>query len=107
MGSHPFNNMEKLSYIYIIGNNKKGVLYIGGTSDLMKCIYEHRNGIYKGFSKKFNGKNFYYYKKFEDIEKEIEREKNLKSWKREWKIKFIEENNPDWIDYYESLQDFI
>ncbi len=97
--------MEKLSFVYIVGNKKDGVLYIGVTSDFVKRIYEHKNGIYRGFTHKFNCKNLYYYEVFEDIEEAIKREKNMKSWKREWKISLINKCNAKWKDLYFDLME--
>lgn len=92
--------MPKNSYIYILTNKKHGVLYIGVTADLSKRIWEHKNKITKGFTKKYNLDKLVYCEHYEDITMAIKREKILKSWKRDWKIKLIETINPNWDDLY-------
>ena len=91
------------SYVYILSSKKHGTLYIGITSDLIKRISEHKNKLRKGFSEKYDVNKLVYYEVFNDIENAIIREKRLKKWNRDWKIRLIEENNPEWIDLYESL----
>jgi putative endonuclease len=91
------------SYVYIITNKKDGVLYIGVTSDLVKRIYEHKNGIFDGFSKKYNLDTLVYFEVYEGVHEAITREKQVKEWNRDWKVKLIEENNPDWNDLYLDL----
>jgi putative endonuclease len=91
------------SYVYIITNKKDGVLYIGVTSDLVKRIYEHKNGIFEGFSKKYNLDKLVYFEVYEEVYEAITREKQVKEWNRDWKVKLIEENNPDWNDLYLDL----
>lgn len=90
-------------YVYILTNKKDGTLYIGVTSDLIKRIWQHKNKEIEGFSKKYNLKSLVYYQIFEEIEEAIKREKALKKWNRDWKIKLIEENNIDWSDLYQSI----
>ena len=94
---------EKLSYVYIMASGKNGTLYIGVTSDLQDRVYKHKQGLIVGFTKKYNTKNLVYYEVFGDINEAILREKQLKKWKREWKIKLIEKNNPGWEDLYDDL----
>ncbi|KKQ95185.1 MAG: Endonuclease [candidate division CPR2 bacterium GW2011_GWC1_39_9] len=91
------------SYVYILSNKKEGVLYIGVTSNLIKRIYEHKQGFVDGFSKKYNTKDLVYYETFDDIENAILREKKLKNWHRQWKLNLINDFNPSWIDLYNSL----
>lgn len=95
--------MEKQGFIYIIGNDRNSVLYIGVTTNLPKRIWEHKNNINEGFARRYNCKQLYYYEVFENIYEAITREKRLKSWKREWKIKLIEEKNPYWKDLYPEI----
>ncbi len=92
--------MDKRSYVYILTNKKDGVLYIGVTSNLQKRIWEHKEGIVKGFSKKYNLKMLVWYEVYDDIVEAIKREKAMKKWNREWKIKRIETMNPNWEDLY-------
>ena len=91
------------SYIYIITNKQNGTLYIGVTSDLIRRVYEHKNGVFDGFSKKYNIKNLVYYEVYEDIDEAIKREKQLKKWNRAWKIELIEEFNKSWKDLYDEI----
>ena len=94
---------EKLSYIYIMASCKNGTLYIGVTSNLQERVHQHKQGLLDGFTKKYNVKNLVYYEIFGDIGEAITREKQLKKWKREWKIKLIEKDNPGWNDLYNNL----
>lgn len=95
--------MGKQAYIYILTNKKHGTLYIGVTSNLPLRISEHKKGMVKGFSKKYNLHKLVYFEVFDDISNAIEREKQLKRWHREWKINLIEENNSQWEDLYNSI----
>ena len=90
----------KQYYIYILTNKKDGVLYIGVTNDLTRRVWEHKQGIVEGFSSKYQCKNLVYYETAIDIYSAITREKQIKKWKREWKIRLIEKDNPDWNDLY-------
>ncbi len=90
--------MSKKGYTYIITNKKKGTLYIGVTSNLIKRIYEHKNELMEGFSNKYKLKLLVYYEISENITLAIQREKQLKAWHRDWKINLIENDNPNWID---------
>jgi putative endonuclease len=94
---------SKNYYVYILTNKKDGVFYTGVTSDLVKRIYEHKNNVVEGFSKKYNTKTLVYYEIFEEIEFAIKREKRLKKWNRDWKIKVIEQMNPNWEDLYNKI----
>ena len=84
--------------VYIITNKKDGVLYIGVTNDLERRMFEHKNKLVKGFSSKYNLDKLIYFEKYQYIGDAIKREKNMKKWKREWKIKLVIEDNPDWDD---------
>ena len=84
-------------------NKKDGTLYIGVTSNLVKRVYEHKNQLTDGFSKKYNTKNLVYYEVYDDINEAIKREKQLKKWNRDWKIKLIEDFNSEWKDLYEEI----
>lgn len=90
----------KQYYIYILTNKKDGVLYIGVTNDLTRRVWEHKQKIVEGFSRKYQCKNLVYYETAIDINSAITREKQIKKWKREWKIRLIEKDNPDWNDLY-------
>jgi putative endonuclease len=90
-------------YIYILASGKNGTLYIGVTNDLARRIYEHREGLLKGFTKKYNIKILVYYEEFDDIGFAIQRKKDLKKWKRSWKLQLIEDVNQNWEDLYFEL----
>jgi putative endonuclease len=94
----------KSYYVYILASKRDGTLYIGVTNDLIKRVYEHKNNVYKGFTKKYTIHILVHYESFSDIEAAIQREKQLKKWNRKWKLELIEEDNPEWRDlYYELL----
>ncbi len=95
--------MEKRGYVYILTNISNRVLYAGVTSDLVKRIYEHRNKLVEGFTKKYNVYKLIHYEIFEDMENAITREKQIKGWKRDKKIALIEKVNPKWNDLYNSI----
>ena len=95
--------MARNYYVYILSNKKNGTLYIGVTNDIARRIYEHKNKLVDGFTKKYNLKILVYYEVFEDIENAILREKLLKGWQRNWKISLINEHNLTWKDLYETL----
>ena len=84
-------------------NKPNGTLYIGVTNDLIRRVYEHRNGLVDGFTKKYNLKILVYFEVFDRVEDAIFREKRLKKWNRQWKIELIEKTNPNWMDLYKEL----
>jgi putative endonuclease len=90
-------------YVYILCSERNGTLYIGVTSKLAKRVYEHKNDLVDGFTKKYNVHNLAWYEIHGDIETAITREKQIKKWKRDWKINLIEKYNPDWDDLYDSI----
>ncbi len=95
--------MSKYYYVYIIANKRNGTLYIGVTNDLIRRVYEHKNNIIEGFTKRYKIHKLVYYEVFEDINEAIYREKCLKRWKRQWKIKLIQKDNLKWRDLYDHL----
>ena len=95
--------MEKVGYVYILFNKRNGILYTGVTSDLVKRIYEHKNGFVKSFSSKYSATKLGYYEVFDDIMSAIEREKQIKAGNRMDKLKLIEKVNPQWEDLYEQI----
>lgn len=90
-------------YTYILFNKRNGTLYIGVTSNLVKRVYEHKNKLVDGFTKKYNIDKLGYYEIFDDIEEAIIREKNLKGASRKKKLELIEMNNPEWLDLYDEI----
>ena len=95
--------MQKCGYIYILFNKRNGTLYTGVTSNLVQRIYQHKNKVIDGFSKKYNIDKLVYYEAFDDIESAIVREKQIKAGSRLNKIKLIESINPNWKDLYDSI----
>jgi putative endonuclease len=93
----------KESYVYILASQCNGTLYIGLTSNLIKRIWEHKNKVVPGFTKKYDVINLVYYEIFNDITLAAGREKRLKEWKRQWKIDLIQKSNPKWNDLYHEL----
>ena len=89
-------------YIYIMASKKDGTLYIGVTNDLERRVLEHKSDILEGFTKKYAVHNLVYYEVSSDINSAIGREKQLKGWKREWKIDLIEKDNTEWRDLSEE-----
>jgi putative endonuclease len=96
MGHHQY-------YVYMLASKRNGTLYIGVTSDLVKRVYEHKNNLIEGFTKKYNVHTLVYYESTDDINSAITREKQLKKWKRGWKIELVEKKNPEWRDLYFEL----
>ncbi len=93
----------KIPTVYILTNKERGTLYIGVTSDLVKRIYQHRNANIKGFSDQYKTHRLVYFEQFNDMYEAIKREKQLKKWKRQWKLELIEKSNPSWKDLYIEL----
>lgn len=79
------------SYAYILASRRNGTLYVGVTSDLIKRVYEHKNNVFEGFTKKCNVKTLVYYEVFDNVKEAIKREKQIKGWTRKKKIALIEE----------------
>lgn len=93
----------KYSYVYIMSNKFIGVLYVGVTARLSERVYKHKEGTGSSFTSKYKLKNLVYYECFEDIDSAISREKQLKNWKRSWKIELIESTNKNWQDLYQDI----
>ena len=89
--------------VYIMANKPNGTIYTGVTADLSRRAYEHREGLTKGFTKRYGLKLLVYYEYYDDISAAIQRESNLKHWSRAWKVSLILKFNPDWRDLYEDL----
>ena len=93
----------KKYFIYIMASQRNGTLYIGVTSDIIRRVYEHKNNLIKGFTEKYKVHQLVYVEETDDVSAAITREKQLKKWKRNWKLRLIEELNPKWKDLYEEL----
>ena len=90
-------------YVYILAGKRNGTLYVGVTSDLVRRVFEHRNNLVDGFTKKYGVHSLVYYEETDSIDSAIAREKQLKKWSRAWKIRLVEKVNPVWRDLYPDL----
>ncbi|MEX0726387.1 MAG: GIY-YIG nuclease family protein [Planctomycetaceae bacterium] len=93
----------KQPVVYILASQRNGTLYIGVTSDLVQRVWQHKNDVVEGFTKKYGVHMLVWFEQHEDMVNAITREKRLKKWNRAWKLRLIEEMNPDWKDLYESI----
>ncbi|MBI4654123.1 MAG: GIY-YIG nuclease family protein [Nitrospirae bacterium] len=93
----------KKFYVYILCSKRNGTLYIGVTSDIVKRVYEHKNNLVGGFTKKYNIHRLVWYEIHKSSESAITMEKQIKKWKRAWKLELIEKDNPQWNDLYEDI----
>ena len=93
----------KTYYVYILASGRNGTLYIGVTGDLLSRVHQHQTGVLDGFTKKYGVKDLVYFEPSEDVRVALEREKQLKKWNREWKIRLIEKENPAWRDLSKNL----
>jgi putative endonuclease len=94
---------EKQPCVYLLASQRNGPLYTGVTSDLVKRVWEHKNDLVDGFTKRYGVHSLVWYELHESMDSAITREKTIKGWKRRWKLELIEASNPDWRDLYESL----
>ena len=92
--------MNKRPAVYILASKRNGTLYIGVTSDLVKRVWEHKNNVVEGFTKRYGVHQLVWYDLHENMESAIKREKQLKEWNRQWKLELIEDTNPNWQDLY-------
>jgi putative endonuclease len=95
--------VDKQPAVYIVASKRNGTLYVGVTSNLVKRIWEHRNGVIEGFTRRYHVHSLVWYESHDTMESAIIREKRIKEWKRIWKVELIESTNPDWEDLYESI----
>ena len=93
----------KPGYVYIMASERNGTLYIGATGDLMKRVWEHRNGVVPGFTRRYRCKLLVWFEAYDDLQQARLRELQMKKWKRIWKLTSIELLNPEWRDLYPSL----
>jgi putative endonuclease len=89
--------------VYILANKIGGTLYIGVTSDLVRRVFEHRSEVVRGFTKRYRVHRLVYFEQFSDVQTAIRREKRLKKWNRAWKVRLIEEANPNWDDLFPAI----
>ena len=86
-----------------MASERNGTLYVGVTSDIAKRVWEHKNNIIEGFTKKYSVHKLVWYQIFENMPEAIKAEKQMKEWKRKWKLELIESMNPEWKDLYENI----
>jgi len=90
-------------YVYIMANKRNGTLYTGVTGNLPERVFEHKSDFVDGFTKKYSIHRLVYFEQWEDREGAIKREKQIKKWKRKWKLDLIEKLNPEWDDLFEGI----
>ena len=95
--------MSKPGHVYILASKRNGTLYVGVTSNLARRVWEHKINAAPGFTQKYGVHTLVHVETFDAIEDAIAREKHIKEWKRAWKIRLIESQNPDWRDLYEDI----
>lgn len=95
--------LMRQGYVYLLTNKPNGVLYTGVTSDLARRVYEHKQKLFEGFTKKYGLDTLVYYEVYDSITEAIVREKAIKAWKRAWKVRLILQSNPEWNDLYDTL----
>ena len=93
----------KPGFVYIMANRKNGTIYIGVTGDLIQRVYQHREGLVAGFTKRYGCKLLVWFEAFGDLQQARQRELQMKEWKRGWKLRLIDANNLDWADLYPTL----
>ena len=95
--------MEKQFFVYILASGKNGTLYVGVTSDLVQRVWQHKSKLVEGFTKKYGVDQLVWFEAHDHAESAITREKQIKKWKRAWKIELIEKANPKWHDLYGEI----
>ena len=90
-------------YVYLLANHRNGTLYVGVTNDLVRRIYEHKHKIVSGFTREHGVDSLVWFETYDDSANAIAREKDIKKWRRAWKLRLIEESNPQWVDLYEQI----
>jgi putative endonuclease len=90
-------------YVYFLASRKHGTLYLGVTNNLVRRVYEHKTKAVPGFTKRYNVDRLIWFEIYDDALTAIAREKELKKWRRDWKVRLIEESNPNWVDLYEGI----
>ena len=95
--------MVRQPAVYILASKQNGTLYIGVTNDLQRRVWEHKNDLVEGFTKRYGVHRLIYYELYEDMVSAITREKQMKKWNRAWKLELIEKHNPAWNDLWEAI----
>ena len=95
--------MEKAFCVYLLASARNGTLYVGVTSNLVQRVWQHKEGLVDGFTKEYAVKDLVWYEQHDNAESAIRREKQVKKWNREWKVRMLEEQNPYWNDLYPQI----
>ena len=90
-------------YIYLLASGRNGALYLGVTNDLSRRVYEQKNKVIRGFSQRYSVHRLVWFAIFDELIDAIAREKEIKKWRRAWKLRLIEQSNPQWVDLYEQI----
>ncbi len=90
-------------YVYLLASDRNGTLYVGVTNDLVRRLYEHKYKVKPGFTRRYNVDRLVWFETYDDPTNAIVREKDIKKWRRAWKLRLIEESNPQWVDLYEQI----
>ena len=90
--------------VYILASEKNGTLYVGVTDNLVKRVYEHKHDLVEGFTKRYGVHVLVYVEETTDVASALQREKQLKRWRRQWKVELIEQQNPGWNDLYDTIE---
>ena len=90
-------------YVYLLASGKHGTLYVGVTNNLVRRVYQHRTHVFHGFTARYAVHHLVWFECYDDPINAIAREKEIKKWRREWKVNLIEQSNPGWVDLYESI----
>ena len=90
-------------YVYLLASRKHGTLYVGKSNDLVRRVYEHKAKAVPGFTSRYGVNRLVWFERYEDPVSAITREKDIKKWQRDWKIRLIEKHNPDWLDRYDMV----
>lgn len=95
--------MNRQPAVYILASRRNGTLYVGVTSNLVKRVWEHKNNMVEGFTKRYGVHQLVWYEVHDNIQSAIQREKRLKEWKRKWKVELIKSMNPNWEDLFDII----
>jgi putative endonuclease len=90
-------------YVYLLASGKHGTLYVGVTNDIVRRVYQHKTKVFRGFTSRYHVHQLVWFESYDDPLNAIVREKEIKKWRRDWKINLIEQSNPEWVDLYESI----
>jgi putative endonuclease len=97
-------SQPRIYFVYLLASRARGTLYVGMTSDLLRRVWQHKEKTIPGFSKRYGCDRLVWFEQHDTPDTAIRREKQIKEWRRGWKIELIEKANPDWIDLYPALR---